>query len=444
MRGIKTVLAAVVVALALGTTTAQAAPTTPSFGAGIDPYSAYDGQQTCEASAKPGPIGVRDLLNATYGNHTAGITRNCDGTTSEHHEGRALDYHFNYFDTADRAKAEDFLGWLLATDQNGNKHAMARRLGVMYLIWNNRIWEAYRPDAGWTPYTGDSPHQDHVHISFSWAGANKQTSWWTQAAQQIGRVGVLAGGTLSVKEGNLWSGWTTQLGGVAKFEIDGNRIGVLTTSGDVMVKEGDLFAQWTTQLGGAKDFHLAGGRIGVLRNDGSLAVKDGSLWAGWTEQVGDVKDFDLTQNRIGVVSTNGEVSVKEGDLFAPWTPQLGGAKDIELAGGRIGVLRNDGSLAVKDGTLWAGWTEQAGTVANFEMTNNRIGVVFANGEVTVKEGDLFAGWVNQMGGAKDVELSADRLGVLRTDGSFAVKEGSLFASWTEQASSVTAADLTHR
>jgi len=262
-----------------------------------------------------------------------------------------------------------------------------------------------------------------------------------QAAETGPRVGVLSGGTLSVKEGNLWSSWTTQLGGVAKFEIDGNRIGVLTTSGDVMVKEGDLFAQWTTQLGGAKDFHLAGGRIGVLRNDGSLAVKDGSLWAGWTEQAGGVKDFDLTPNRVGVVSTTGEVTVKEGDLYAQWTGQLGGAKDIELAGGRIGVLRDDGSLAVKDGTLWAGWTEQAGGVATFELTNNRIGVVFANGEATAKEGDLFAGWVNQMGGAKDVELSGNRLGVLRENGSFAVKEGDLFSAWTEQASGVTSADL---
>ncbi|MFI6097643.1 hypothetical protein ACIA8G_18940 [Lentzea sp. NPDC051213] len=444
MRGIKTVLAAIVAAIALGTVTAQAAPTTPNFGAGIDPYSSYDGQRTCEASAKAGPIGVRDLLNATYGNHTAGISRNCDGTTSEHHEGRALDYHFNYFNDADKAKAEDFLGWLLANDQHGNKHAMARRLGVMYVIWNNKIWESYRPDAGWTPYTGDSPHQDHIHISFSWAGANKQTSWWTQAAQQIGRIGVVSNGTLSVKEGNLFAPWVSQMSGVAKFEIDGDRIGVLTTSGDVMVKEGDLYAQWTTQLGGAKDFHLSGDRIGVLRNDGSLAVKDGTLWAGWTEQTGGVKDFDLTPNRIGVVFNSGEATVKEGDLYAGWVNQMGGVKDIELAAGRVGLLRDNGGLAVKDGTLYASWTEQAGSVANFEMTSNRIGVVFTNGEASAKEGDLYAGWVNQMGGIKDVELSSDRLGLLRNDGSFAVKEGSLYAGWTEQASPVSAADLTHR
>ncbi|TWP52429.1 hypothetical protein FKR81_08815 [Lentzea tibetensis] len=442
----KTVLAAVVASITLGLmpVQAEAAPNTPSFGAQIDPYSSYDGQKTCESSAKAGPIGVRDLLNTTYGTHTAGIVRNCDGSVSEHHEGRALDYHFNYFDTADRAKAEDFLSWLLATDQHGNAHAMARRLGVMYVIWNNRIWEAYRPGSGWTPYSGDSPHQDHIHISFSWAGAYKQTSWWTQAAQQIGRIGVLQGGTLSVKEGNLYAGWVPQLGNVAKFEIDGDRIGVLTTGGEVLVKEGDLYAGWTTQLGGAKDFHLAGDRIGVLRNDGSLAVKDGSLYAGWTEQAGNVADFDMTPNRIGAVFTDGLASVKEGDLYAGWVNQMGGVKDIELAGGRLGVLRTDNSLAVKDGSLYASWTEQAGGITSFEMTTNRIGAVFGNGIASVKEGDLYAGWVNQMGSTREIDLSADRIGVVRNDGSLAVKEGSLYAAWTEQASPITSADLTHR
>ncbi|MDX8143330.1 glycoside hydrolase family 19 protein [Lentzea sp. BCCO 10_0061] len=263
-----------------------------------------------------------------------------------------------------------------------------------------------------------------------------------QAAEAGPRIGVLINGTLNIKEGNLFTSWVPQIGNVAKFEIDGSRVGVLTTGGEVLVKDGDLYAPWTTQLGGAKDFHLAGNRIGVLRNDNSLAVKDGDLYAGWTEQTGDVKDFDLTPNRVGVVFTGGLASVKEGDLYSSWVNQLSGAKDIELAGGRIGVLRGDNTLAVKDGTLYESWTEQTGDVADFEMTPTRIGVVSGNGTATVKEGNLYAGWVNQLGGAKAIELAGDRLGVLRADNSFAVKEGSLYASWTEQASPVSQADLT--
>lgn len=29
------------------------------------------------------------------------------------------------------------------------------------------------------PFPGPNPHLDHIHFSFSWAGAMKRTSWWT-------------------------------------------------------------------------------------------------------------------------------------------------------------------------------------------------------------------------------------------------------------------------
>lgn len=65
---------------------------------------------------------------------------------------------FNYFDSADRADATDLLNWLLAADSYGNKHAMARRLGIMYIIWNKQIWSSYDASSGWRPYSGVSPH----------------------------------------------------------------------------------------------------------------------------------------------------------------------------------------------------------------------------------------------------------------------------------------------
>jgi hypothetical protein len=55
---------------------------------------------------------------------------------------------------------------------------MVRRLGVMYIIYNRRIWASYRAEEGWRPYAGTNPHTDHMHFSFSWAGARKQTSYW--------------------------------------------------------------------------------------------------------------------------------------------------------------------------------------------------------------------------------------------------------------------------
>ncbi len=40
------------------------------------------------------------------------------------------------------------------------------RLGVTYVIWDNRIITTARAAEGWRPYSGDSRHEDHVHVSF--------------------------------------------------------------------------------------------------------------------------------------------------------------------------------------------------------------------------------------------------------------------------------------
>jgi peptidoglycan hydrolase-like protein with peptidoglycan-binding domain len=97
------------------------------------------------------------------------------------------------------AQATALIGWLLATDTDGNEYANARRLGVMYIIWDNKIWGAYRPADGWRPYSSCASHpekswdttchRDHMHLSLSWAGAMGRTSFWTGtvAAQDYGR-----------------------------------------------------------------------------------------------------------------------------------------------------------------------------------------------------------------------------------------------------------------
>lgn len=147
----------------------------------IDPYAMYVGQTRCDPKPKPGVTGVRDLVVAAYGTRWSGISGDCSTPlTSEHKEGRALDVSFDADKRLDKAKADSFLLWLLATDEDGNTHAMARRLGVMYIVWNRRMWRSYRPTDGWQPYTGTAnPHTDHIHLSFSWNGALKHTTWWT-------------------------------------------------------------------------------------------------------------------------------------------------------------------------------------------------------------------------------------------------------------------------
>jgi hypothetical protein len=160
-------------------------PATPTFGPVIEPFAAYDGAKTCLPKVtQPGVAKLEALLSATYGKTSFGTWRACSGTvaTSEHNEGRALDFMLDSSKAGDVATANSFAAWLFATDAHGNAYANARRLGIMYIIWHGGMWRAYDVAAGWQPYTGAENHYDHMHISFSWAGALATASFWNTAA----------------------------------------------------------------------------------------------------------------------------------------------------------------------------------------------------------------------------------------------------------------------
>ncbi|GAA6527300.1 peptidoglycan-binding protein [Intrasporangium sp. DVR] len=67
-------------------------------------------------------------------------------------------------------------------DANGVPGAMARRFGIMYIIYDRTMWRSYAPERGWAPYYGSNPHTDHIHFSFNFNGAAARTSWWTGVA----------------------------------------------------------------------------------------------------------------------------------------------------------------------------------------------------------------------------------------------------------------------
>jgi hypothetical protein len=110
------------------------------------------------------------------------------GSGSEHKDGRAFDWGADVAHASTKAAAYAFINKALATDSAGNEHALARRMGIMYLIYNDTIWSSYR-DFAPRPYlnAGCSSkatcsrtlrHLDHVHISLGFAGAAAQTSWY--------------------------------------------------------------------------------------------------------------------------------------------------------------------------------------------------------------------------------------------------------------------------
>jgi hypothetical protein len=249
---------------------AKAAPPTPDFGPAIEALAALDQVQSCpapsERQAKPGVVAFAALLDAAYGHHTGQIANNCSGEKGEHWAGRALDYFLDARSPTDLHIADDIFGWLFAPDRYGNQYAMARRLGVMYIIWNRHIWGSYRAAEGWRNYAGTDPHTNHIHFSFSVAGALQQTSYWTHGTPANGpRVALVANvspcGSLTIKT-SYWGDWAQHMAcGQAKavaVSPDGQTIAVVRPDNTLVAKQG-LWGQWAahTQPGETAAIALA-------------------------------------------------------------------------------------------------------------------------------------------------------------------------------------------
>lgn len=191
-RGLSLVVVAAALLAPVALPAAATSPQSPKFGPVIEDYAQYEGQKKCKPKAKPGVLAFQQLLQTTYPDSTwFGISRACDiGGTSEHKEGRAIDWSRDATNPAQRKSVSELLDWLFAPDDRGNENAMLRRLGIMYIVWNRRIWSTW--DQGWDIYCvqkrkkckdPDSksalhPHTDHVHFSFGWDGARMKTSFF--------------------------------------------------------------------------------------------------------------------------------------------------------------------------------------------------------------------------------------------------------------------------
>ncbi len=187
---------ALLVAAGLFTGAAPAAaalrpPSTPAaLPTAIEPLAPYVGETSCDPVVKAGTNRLGRLLVSSYPGTSFSSVYACgsDGTRSEHYDGRAIDWMASIRNRTQLADARTVLTWLLATDRQGHTFANARRLGVMYLIYDNRIWGAW--NGAWAPYLNcaktpqpglDSRcHRNHLHLSLSWNGALGATSFWTR------------------------------------------------------------------------------------------------------------------------------------------------------------------------------------------------------------------------------------------------------------------------
>jgi hypothetical protein len=160
----------------------------------VESYPSYQPQKKCARKAKPGTVALGQWLVAR-GGAFGGTLRSCSsGGTSEHKDGRAFDWMLDARDADDRAIADAFLIEAFADDELGDTDALARRMGIMYVIWDDRMyaaWDGFEPkrylSSGCSKRRTCSQtlrHRDHVHISLSKRGARGLTSWYVERAAQ--------------------------------------------------------------------------------------------------------------------------------------------------------------------------------------------------------------------------------------------------------------------
>lgn len=108
---------------------------------------------------------------------------------SFHSDGRALDFSLNANKSGDYAQARRLIALLLARDRTGKGAALARRMGIIEIIWDCSYWAQSQVDeeTGQTAFeqyflcptrSTSIAHRNHIHFSFTRAGAAGQTSFW--------------------------------------------------------------------------------------------------------------------------------------------------------------------------------------------------------------------------------------------------------------------------
>ncbi len=239
----------------------EANPVTPRFNGGIEGFDDYDGQSTCSPSTKPGMASFIRLVHRHYGGGSLGVGRGCgSGGQSEHKEGRAWDWAMNAGSAGDRSRVQALFNWLFATDAQCRSYANARRIGIMYIIWNHRMFRMYDTDRGWAPYSGPSPHTDHVHFSLTRAGGAGRVSYWNPTFRAP-------------------DNWTPEQRRIRDVTLGREWSGIRPLAGDFDGDQRDDLLWYDPETGN--------GFVGYSRADGRFVVRPLTAAAGLSPLVGD-------------------------------------------------------------------------------------------------------------------------------------------------------------
>lgn len=158
---------------------------------------------------------------------------------------------------------------------------------------------------------------------------------------------------------------------------------VQSTSGNLNFKRPNLSSPWIYDLmrhrvSGSEtivDYQIEGDRIGVLTSNGELYVRE-SINTGFEDMTGSgfVSEFDLDGD--GLVARWGSgIFVKTGSITSGWSPNLWpySVADVQLDGDRLIILSGGNTLYAKEwnsSQLWtAGWTTLDSGIESFVANN---------------------------------------------------------------------------
>src|SRR6478609_10800685 len=109
----------------------------------------YDTATHCSRKPKPGMTAFVGWLQRHADGMFWGAYR-CERwgphEASLHAENRAVDWHLDVGNAADRHEARRLIELFLAPDEVGTQHALARRMGVEEIIWDCSSWGAGMQD----------------------------------------------------------------------------------------------------------------------------------------------------------------------------------------------------------------------------------------------------------------------------------------------------------
>jgi MYXO-CTERM domain-containing protein len=287
----------------------------------------WRGESGCGGGILAGASEFRDWLRVAFpqidsiGGYSCRPIVGAPGTMSVHATGRALDVMISTVSgsAADNTAGDPIGNWLIEN---------AEYVGIQYIIWDRWQWNG-ESSAGSKSraYTGEHPHNDHLHVELSVEAAMRGTDWFTGPRDLPGMEDCMAlptGGGIVEESSDCfrafgpseyWRHETTGMGGSLLWT---NAFESATPSN---------WARWYTNLTEAGDYavdvYIEPG-YGVhdavkytLRHDGgeSDVVIDQSTASGWTRlgvfafAAGTGQFLDVFDNASGPVMAESRIAV---------------------------------------------------------------------------------------------------------------------------------------